>query len=119
MIGDHLRMLARLGLGDGKGLGGTWGPSFMAARTPGGGPRRSCPPWCMEAHIDERPGERIHNAWLRSVELTTVPLAGSPQRLWLDLVLGPGDDEPRVHLQIDDHSLVEMTISEARGAERI
>ncbi|MEU6412320.1 hypothetical protein [Microbispora sp. NPDC046933] len=69
----------------------------------------------MEAHVDERPAERIHNAWLHSVELSAVPLAGQPQRLWLDLVLGPGDDEPRVHLQIEDRSLVELTIAEARS----
>ncbi|WP_435822632.1 DUF6907 domain-containing protein [Microbispora bryophytorum] len=76
---------------------------------------RPCPPWCMEAHVDERPDERIHNAWLHSVELSAVPLAGQRQRLWLDLVLGPGDYEPRVHLQIEDRSLVELTIAEARS----
>ncbi|MFC0862556.1 hypothetical protein ACFHYQ_09640 [Sphaerimonospora cavernae] len=79
-------------------------------------PERSCPPWCMDAHIDENPDERIHNAWVQAVDLHAIPLAGLPQRLWLDLVLGPGDDEPRIHLQIDDRAVIEMTITEARSA---
>ncbi|MFC0862548.1 hypothetical protein ACFHYQ_09600 [Sphaerimonospora cavernae] len=79
-------------------------------------PERSCPPWCMDAHIDEHPGERIHTAWVQAVDLHAIPLAGLPQRLWLDLVLGPGDDEPRIHLQIDDRAVIEMTIAEARSA---
>lgn len=78
--------------------------------------RSSCPPWCMVPHIGEHPDERIHNAWIQAVDLHAIPLAGLPQRLWLDLVLGPGDDEPRVHLQIDDRGIVEMTIAEARSA---
>ncbi|GAA4208472.1 hypothetical protein [Microbispora amethystogenes] len=70
----------------------------------------------MEAHIDEPSTERVHNAWIQAVDLHAIPLAGLPQRLWLDLVLGPGDDEPRVHLQIDDRALVELTLAEARSA---
>lgn len=77
---------------------------------------RSCPPWCMNAHIDELLTERIHNAWIQSVDLNAIPLAGLPQRLWLDLVLGHGDDEPRIHLQIDDRFPVELTLAEARSA---
>ncbi|TQS30474.1 hypothetical protein [Microbispora sp. KK1-11] len=69
----------------------------------------------MEAHIDEHPGERIHNAWLQSIELNAIPLAGQPQRMWIDLSLGPGDAEPRVHLQIEERPFVELTISEARS----
>ncbi|MFC0863345.1 hypothetical protein ACFHYQ_13685 [Sphaerimonospora cavernae] len=58
--------------------------------------RDGCPPWCMDAHIDEHPDERIHNAWVQAVDLHAIPLAGLPQRLWLDLVLCHGDHEPRV-----------------------
>ncbi|WP_152990202.1 hypothetical protein [Sphaerimonospora mesophila] len=70
----------------------------------------------MDAHIDEHPGERIHNAWIQAVDLHAIPLAGLPQRLWLDLVLSPGDDEPRIHLQTDHRTIIEMTIAEARSA---
>ncbi|XVQ83795.1 hypothetical protein ACQP2K_33920 [Microbispora siamensis] len=70
----------------------------------------------MNDHTDESPPERIHNAWIQAVDLHAIPLAGLPQRLWLDLVLDCGDDEPRVHLQIDDHRLIELTLTEARSA---
>ncbi|GIH71446.1 DUF6907 domain-containing protein [Sphaerimonospora thailandensis] len=76
---------------------------------------QSCPPWCMEAHIDEHPGERIHNAWIRAVDLNALPLPGPPQQLWLDLFLGPGDKDPRVHVQIDDRFIAELTVAEARA----
>ncbi|MEV7808633.1 hypothetical protein AB0O28_37345 [Microbispora sp. NPDC088329] len=35
--------------------------------------------------------------------------------MWIDLSLGPGDADPRVHLSIEDRSFVELTISEARS----
>ncbi|GAA4189625.1 DUF6907 domain-containing protein [Microbispora amethystogenes] len=74
---------------------------------------RWCPPWCMEAHIGERRGERIHNAWLRGVELSADPLS---RQLWLDLILRPEDDEPYVQVQLDDHLVAELTVSQARAA---
>ncbi|WP_182873849.1 hypothetical protein [Microbispora sp. H10670] len=117
MIENHIKTSAGVGLGDrkGQGSGSTWGMPFRLGRMLVERPRRSCPPWCMEAHIDEPPGERIHSAWLQSIELNAIPLAGQPQRLWIDLSLGPGDAEPRVHLQIEDRSFVELTIDEARS----
>lgn len=115
MIGNRITTSAGAGFRDRKGWGGgsAWGMPFRLGRTPVGRPCRSCPPWCVEAHIDEPPGERIHNAWVRSVELNAIPLAGQPQRMWIDLSLGPGDAEPRVHLQIEDRPHVELTIGEA------
>ncbi|MBE3012527.1 hypothetical protein IL992_25520 [Microbispora sp. NEAU-D428] len=70
----------------------------------------------MNDHTDEPRSERIHNAWIQAVDLNAIPLAGLPQRLWLDSVLGCGDYEPRIHLQIDDHRLIELTLIEARSA---
>ena len=69
----------------------------------------------MSDHADELRAGRIHNAWIRAVDLHAIPLEGLPQRLWLDLVLGCGDPEPRIHLQIDERRLVELTLAEARS----
>ena len=114
MIENHITTFAGAGLGYRKGQSGdsTRGMPFRTGHTSRG---RSCPPWCMEAHINEPAGERIHNAWLQSIELNAIPLAGQPQRMWIDLSLGPGDAEPRVHLQVEDRSFVELTIGEARS----
>lgn len=113
MIGNRITTSAGVGLRNRKGPA-TWGMPFRPGRTAERS-RRSCPPWCVEPHIDEPPGERIHNAWLRSIELNAIPLAGQPQWMWIDLSLGPGDAEPRVHLSIEDRSFVELTIGEARS----
>ncbi|XVQ88864.1 DUF6907 domain-containing protein [Microbispora siamensis] len=74
---------------------------------------RRCPRWCMEAHIGERRGERVHNAWLRGVELSANPLS---RQLWLDLVLRPEDGEPYVQVQLDDDLVAELTVAQARIA---
>ncbi|MEU8175899.1 hypothetical protein AB0C14_23715 [Microbispora hainanensis] len=116
-MGNRIKTSAGLSLGDRKRKGGgsAWGMPFRPDRMSAGRSRRSCPPWCMEAHIDELLGERIHSTWLRSIELNAIPLAGQPQWMWIDLSLGPGDAEPRVHLSIEDRSFVELTIGEARS----
>ncbi|MCT9931341.1 hypothetical protein N5079_14050 [Planotetraspora sp. A-T 1434] len=97
------------GSGQGRGGGSVAG---MRDRAPG----RSCPPWCVETHTGERPGERVHYAWLRAVELSTyATLAGqNSQRLWLDLILAPGDEPPRVHLQLDDLPIAALAADEAQ-----
>ncbi|WP_327047538.1 hypothetical protein OG320_06500 [Microbispora sp. NBC_01189] len=76
---------------------------------------RTCPPWCIEAHIGERPGARIHNGWLHAIECSRHPRCanGECQRLWLDLVLTPRDDGPLIHLHLDDLPVAMLTAPEA------
>ncbi|WP_327047315.1 hypothetical protein OG320_05320 [Microbispora sp. NBC_01189] len=77
-----------------------------------------CPGWCADSHDGEPAAERAHCARVRLIDLSTMPLIAGKhvQRLALDLVQEPGEDEPRVQLRIGDYLLAQLTIAECERA---
>ncbi|RVX43019.1 hypothetical protein EDD27_5686 [Nonomuraea polychroma] len=70
----------------------------------------TCPRWCIEGHND---GERRHLAEIRDVCVTADGTGAHIPQLYFDLRQGPDDDQPMIHIEIDERPVARLTVGEA------